>query len=746
MGAFHQLGKYGKSKIMSGGRKVVELWSDPVAESIAEAPAPVIARGNPHEHELVPPIDNDFTDDLVAPAKPPRRINMFGVLLFVLAIGWLGFASFAIAPKLLSGNGEIADITSFITSISSPLALLAFVWLLARREKLNDQDSLNQTIERLREEQASLRALISTAETRMFDGASALHAQAEQLDVIGESTLNRIATLRAMLGEEIGQIGLHTNGLKNAAAAARSDMAVLLANLPKAHIETRKMVVALQDAGLTAQEQAQALVGHLGGLAEKGQVAQEIAGAASETLAGHMSQMESQAFAMRSLVQQSQISLEKISTTSADTLQERVQLIDKQIATLGVQLGAHDGLSEKLFGNLRAGLADVEGRLAAIDTHGTERTERLTDAIKGLTDHSHVLREALGSSGDSADSLIAKSENLMVALDAATREIEETLPNAFSRLDQTAASTHSQITTTVGHVEGIEARLAATNAMLNENMTALSSHQAHVNETHEKLTESHATAQSLTELLAACETDMAGLSEGASLQLIETLLRVRETAQQASERAKEALHSAIPDAAAALGDASKKAMVDALSVQVEGQMAHITAVAQQAIEATEKATARLMRQMLTISETSAAFSAQMSEAEQSHEASAQTALSRRVSLLSESLNSNSSDVTKILSNDVTDAAWASYLKGDRGIFTRRAVKLIDGSESREIVRYYDTEPEFREHVNHYIHDFEAMLRAVLSSRESGALSVTLLSSDMGKLYVALAQAIERLRT
>ena len=36
-------------------------------------------------------------------------------------------------------------------------------------------------------------------------------------------------------------------------------------------------------------------------------------------------------------------------------------------------------------------------------------------------------------------------------------------------------------------------------------------------------------------------------------------------------------------------------------------------------------------------------------------------------------------------------------------------------------------------------------RAVLTTRDGQALGVTLLSSDMGKLYVALAQAIERLR-
>ena len=152
-----------------------------------------------------------------------------------------------------------------------------------------------------------------------------------------------------------------------------------------------------------------------------------------------------------------------------------------------------------------------------------------------------------------------------------------------------------------------------------------------------------------------------------------------------------------------------------------------------------------MRQMLTIADTSAALEARITEAKEAVEHSDQANFARRMALLIESLNSTAIDVTKILSNEVTDMAWASYLRGDRGIFTRRAVRLLDSGEVREIARHYENEPEFREQVNRYIHDFESMLRNVLSTRDGSPLSVTLLSSDAGKLYVALAQAIERLR-
>ena len=71
--------------------------------------------------------------------------------------------------------------------------------------------------------------------------------------------------------------------------------------------------------------------------------------------------------------------------------------------------------------------------------------------------------------------------------------------------------------------------------------------------------------------------------------------------------------------------------------------------------------------------------------------------------------------------------------------------MLENTQAREIAELYDADPNLREHINRYIHDFEGMLRTVLSTRDGHAISVTLLSSDMGKLYVALAQALERLR-
>ena len=155
---------------------------------------------------------------------------------------------------------------------------------------------------------------------------------------------------------------------------------------------------------------------------------------------------------------------------------------------------------------------------------------------------------------------------------------------------------------------------------------------------------------------------------------------------------------------------------------------------------------RVAAQVQSIAEQAAVVESHVEEARSEREAADRDTFARRASLLIESLNSAAIDLTKIYAPDVTDSAWGAYLKGDRGVFTRRAVRLLDTGEAREVARLYDEDEDFRDNVNRYIHDFEAMLRQILALRDGSPLGVTLLSSDMGKLYVALAQAIERLRS
>jgi len=210
------------------------------------------------------------------------------------------------------------------------------------------------------------------------------------------------------------------------------------------------------------------------------------------------------------------------------------------------------------------------------------------------------------------------------------------------------------------------------------------------------------------------------------------LMRIRDTANAAAEHAREAMARIAPDAADALEAAASQA--------VERSLTTIAQATETAAASSAEASDKLNRQMLAIAEASSQIEARLADTEEAN------GFARRVSLLIESLNSAAIDLTRIYSSEVPDSSWMAYLKGNRGAFARRAVKLLDAGEMRAVLQAYDSDDTVREQINRYIHDFEAMLRGILAQRDGAAIGVTLLSSDMGKLYVALAQAIERLRT
>jgi len=220
---------------------------------------------------------------------------------------------------------------------------------------------------------------------------------------------------------------------------------------------------------------------------------------------------------------------------------------------------------------------------------------------------------------------------------------------------------------------------------------------------------------------------------------------VQREAHAAADEARRAMDRAIAGATQKLGEDSGAALEKVLRGKAEELVGKLDSAISRAVGATSDASLHLKDQLVRVDELATHLERRVTEARERAEERTDNEFARRLALLTESLNSAAIDVDKILSTEVSDTAWSAYLRGDRGVFTRRAVRLIDNGEAKDIAAAYENDPDLYELVNRYIHDFETMLRTVLSTRDGGVMGVTLLSSETGKLYVALAQAIERLR-
>ncbi len=720
-------------------------------------------------------------------ARRPARAGVLGAFLILLAVAWIaavGFWLWQTRPPVSLGNG-----IAWTATLAGPLALLALLWLLLGRTSRREAERFHRAVEAMTAESRALESVLEIVAGRIEDNHARLRGEAERLMSLGDEASDRLGRVTYYLSKETSTLDQKAAALDSAAAAAKVDIGVLLHDLPRAEEQARAVAEAMKEAGLNAHGQASALEAQLASLAARGRDADEILGGTAQRMAAHIARIESGSAAAASsidessakmnaavdsamsraaesvetarsalelqgkttlaAIEQSRAALDKAGEDSARSFSQRIDTISGKIETLAGHISAQDAASHALVTGLGKDLAELDGWFGRLGESGGDHSERLGRSVAAVRESLGSLLQELGAGQTQADGLTERAGSLGAALAGISADLRDELPAALRTVEEQAGRTREAVEAVVPIVADIETMTGNAAARLGDGEAALALQQEAVETLLARIGEGSASAQEqLRALGAAAEEARAAaqrIAADTGPELIEALLRVREAAGQASERAREAISAAIPASAAALGEASREALEKAVSETVERQMAELSAVSERAIETARRASERLTRQMLSLGETAAAIEARIDEERTEREEKESENFSRRVALLIESLNSTAIDVTKILSNEVTDGAWTAYLKGDRGVFTRRAVRLLDRNDAREIARHYEEEPEFREQVNRYIHDFESMLRRILADRDGSPLGVTILSSDMGKLYVALAQAIERIR-
>ncbi len=726
---------------MDGGNKVIGLWQGREPQGAGQTPPQ-----SPYFDQ--PVFDEEERDAAIRAGR--RRQTLIVSLCSLAALAWLGLVGYLQWSALNGRSPTLSEIANGISLAAAPLALIAVIWMLAMRSSKAEISRFSRTTRAMHVESERLEALLAFVSARIDASRRELSDQGNTLLNLGDDTATRISGTTEALRREIDTISGHAQNLKAVAAAARGDVAVLLSHLPKAQILMRQIATSLIDAGNTAQEKAADLTGKVEQLGLHSAEARTLADQSSQVLAERLAGLRADSEQLAALVEASHARLADAGADSTDALQQRVGDIGDQVERIAISLSAQDEASKALVTRLEDDLGDLDEKFGLLDSQGRERAERIGESLENLKSQTSGLREALASGGKEVEDIAIKTDALLVSLETAATQVGQSLPASYAELEthsDKARAAISQLAPAIAAVASTSAgtleRLGGLDTLIAQHRTALAELDA---ESGANLIARTGEAEALSRAAALAKADLQALSESCPADLVDSLELVKASARAAADHARAAMQQIIPDAAMSLGDASKKALAEALMAQVEAQMAEISVTTERAVASAQKATDRLMRQMLTISETSAALEARITEANERAESNDQANFARRVALLIESLNSRAIDVTKILSNDVTDTAWAAYMRGDRGIFARRAVKLIESGEARDIAKHYGEDPEFCDQVNRYIHDYEAMLRNVMSTRDGTPLSVALLSSDTGKLYVALAQAIERLRS
>jgi hypothetical protein len=101
------------------------------------------------------------------------------------------------------------------------------------------------------------------------------------------------------------------------------------------------------------------------------------------------------------------------------------------------------------------------------------------------------------------------------------------------------------------------------------------------------------------------------------------------------------------------------------------------------------------------------------------------------------------DVARMIDHEAAAELWERYKRGERGAFTRRLYTAQGQKAFDEIRRKYRADPEFRQTVEQYIHEFERLLDEVSRGDRGPVVVRNYLTSDTGKVYTMLAHAAGR---
>lgn len=771
---------------MTKGRKIVGIW--PTEEGVAnDLPMAVETLVQADRLEMPnPPAQDDHSvadDALWLTLDDPQPTRSRGVWIaptlgVLAAIGWAVFVAWTQSAGFIS-LPLMSQWPMIAVMICDPIALILLANLLIERASGRSVNRHLDAMTRMREEHQQLAERLSVIDQHWLQAQATLNMRSLTLADTALQAGQRLNEVSSALDERMHNAVNQAAAINQQGEAARRAMEALLVALPKIDEVSQRATEAMRESGQIAyqyggQLEAQiAAVRHEASEAEQTlaalntQLAERIAGTteatndmnasslnAAERFSASLNEQRDSALAMvadlavalEQSVATSDERLTALRVTNGEATRSTIDALDTAMANIVQQASVlTDALatslqdSEKLGAQLGHVTEDALSRIASMETQSTVRIRSLESLITSLQQSLDALGDNSIAATDHADALAQRADTVVTLLKEAQNDLDVSLPAALERLHTIVAQSQ----------ECVEA--------LPETIGISASDSAALLSCLRNAEQSLSAQSTAIEVIEARMTGVIGAQTNSIEQLHDTLdalaKRMREIANGDADALKASLASVdeqtraiVEETAGKLEQALADALDKATGNAVDERLASIADASDNAVRAASAASERLMRQLLTIADSSAALEARANEVNTVIETGGRDTLARQMASLTEAMQSTSVDITRLIDSDVADQAWEAYLKGDRSIFSRRALRLLNAAEAKELLRRYENDEEFHALVNRYIYDFEVMLRGIMDTRDGGQLSVILLSSDIGKIYVALAQAIERLRS
>jgi len=698
-------------------------------------------------------------------------------LLLIAFAGWSAFFGLTYWSEAQSAMNNDRVIT-LIATWAMPTLLIAVLWLLVMRNSSREAMRFGRVANLLRTESDALAIRMRTVNEEISLARQFLSQNARELETLGRQSSKKLTDSAQMLSAALADSDQKAKTLETVSNAANMNLEQLRKHLPVVTSAAKDVSNQIGSTGNDAQVQIKTLIAALERVSEAGKsvndyienvetrvddfsirleqslgnsvkLLDDTSSQALDRSAEMATLMNSAADAISNGIAQTSSDVDTLITGSKAQILSNLADLRRALGDIEAQSNQEEARIQAMIANISEHIQNSAAQISEIDRAATDQTSKLAFAVSALDESTRSLGSALSDNQSTTADLLDQSDKLIGSLNAANMDISHKIPAAMDSVNARMTQGIEQVNAALAAAEALDNISDGTLDKLN-NIEQLISAQhdavgALMAESDAHFAARHDQVDALGAALKQTQALLQDMSDQANDSLVTSLLRVRETTRAAAESSRKILDEELAHIADQLTEQNRAALANALDAQVASMNEAVQEAISRNIELSQTASSLVTKQLGELNDMTTSLESRIADTVNSFESVQDESFARRMVILTESLNSTAIDVTKILSNDVTDTAWAAYLKGDRGVFTRRAVRLLDSREAKIIAKHYSDDNMFREHVNRYVHDFEGIMRLLLSTRDGNAIGVTLLSSDIGKLYVALAQAIERLR-
>ena len=362
----------------------------------------------------------------------------------------------------------------------------------------------------------------------------------------------------------------------------------------------------------------------------------------------------------------------------------------------------------------------AQARLQGLAQQMAAHTTTLTETVGGVTERLTALGQEFGDTVGKAGSQSEETVTKFNDAAAQARDRADALAGVARRLDD-------QLATTLGSLDASAERVAEQSQVLS----------ARVGQSGEGLGETIRALESLSDAVIAAINRAGG----------EVRQGLRDLAGETEQTASRSLN-----AAKQLGDV--RGRVEQTGKEVEdilakagdtliGKVENLRGVAEAANQDSRVAANEFAEQAAALHRASEETAEQLERLRSQSAAERQNHFLMHSRTILETLHNMTVDITRLLEEEMPDKLWRRFEKGEISVFTRRLANLGDDLPLDRIQAKYAADGNFRNAVNGYLNEVDRLLDGTGRVEGGSVVSAALLTSDVGKLYLTLCEAVGR---